>query len=93
MEISTLNNIAIRHKISIPQVAQHWAYQKGVIVNSMSTKPDNINDNFNILKLELYYSARKKISELYNSENYRIVTREKMDDKDPPMGNCVPDWD
>ena len=23
-------------------------------------------------KLELYYSARKKISELYNSDNYRI---------------------
>ena len=42
LEISTLNNIAIRHKISIPQVAQHWAYQKGVIVNSMSTKPKHL---------------------------------------------------
>ena len=92
LEISTLNNIAIRHKISIPQVAQHWAYQKGVIVNSMSTKPNNINDNFNILNFELSTEEMDQISNL-NSENYRIVTREKMDDKDPPMGNCVPDWD
>ena len=92
LEISTLNNIAIRHKISIPQVAQHWAYQKGVIVNSMSTKPDNINDNFNILNFELSIEEMSQISNL-NSENHRIVTREKMDDKEPPMGNCVPDWD
>ena len=58
----------------------------------MSTKPDNINDNFNILNFELSIEEMDQISNL-NSENYRIVTREKMDDKDPPMGNCVPDWD
>ena len=34
----------------------------------------------------------EQISNL-NSENYRIVTKEKMDDKDPPMGACVPVWD
>ena len=53
LEISTLNNIAIKHNISIAQVAQHWAYRKGVIVNSMSTNLNNINDNFNILNFEL----------------------------------------
>ena len=47
---------------------------------------------FNILNFELSTEEMDQISNL-NSENYRIVTREKMDDKDPPMGNCVPDWD
>ena len=92
LEISTLNNIAIKHNISIAQVAQHWAYRKGVIVNSMSTNLNNINDNFNILNFELSSEEMEQISNL-NSENYRIVTKEKMDDKDPPMGACVPVWD
>ena len=90
--MEVLNKIAIKHKITTAQVAQHWAYRKGVVVNSMSTKLNNINDNFNILNFELSTEEMDQISTL-NSENHRIVTREIMDDKDPPMGNCVPDWD
>ena len=47
---------------------------------------------FNILNFELSIEEMSQISNI-NSENHRIVTREKMDDKDPPMGKCVPDWD
>ena len=92
LENITLNKIAVRHKISIPQVAQHWSYQKGVIVNTMSTKLENIKDNFNILNFELSIEEMNEISNL-KSENYRIGTRENMANKEPPMGNCVPYWD
>ena len=45
-----------------------------------------------LISFELSIEEMNEISNL-KSENHRIVTREKMANKEPPMGNCVPYWD
>ena len=91
-EIDILNKIAIKYNSSIAQISQNWAYRHGVIVNSMSSRSNNIKDNFDIFNFKLTDEEMNQITKL-NSINYRIVTKEVMDDKTPPMGKCVPDWD
>ena len=61
-----------------------WVLQKGVIANSMSTKTNNIRDNFNVMDFILSSIDMARIDDLQKA-NYRIVTKEKVP--------WAPNWD
>ena len=69
---------------SAAQVALRWILQKGVSVNTMSTKPENIRANFDIMDFTLSAIDMARINALSRT-NYRIVTREIVPG--------APDWD
>lgn len=56
------------------QVALRWILQKGVSINTMSTKPDNISANFDLMDFTLSHVHMDRIDELRRT-NYRIVDR------------------
>ncbi len=58
---------------SAAQVALRWIVQKGVSINTMSTKPDNIRANFDIMDFSLSSVDMARIEALTKT-NYRIVT-------------------
>ena len=55
------------------QVALRWILQKGVSVNTMSTKPDNIRANFDIMDFTLSNVDMARIDTLTHT-GHRIVT-------------------
>lgn len=62
---------------SAAQVVLKWILQKGVTLNTMSTKPANVQANFDIMDFELSNVDMAKIDAL-NSTGYRIVTAETV---------------
>lgn len=66
------------------QVVLRWIVQKGVSINTMSTKPDNIRANFDIMDFMLSSVDMARIERLTHT-GYRIV------DKD--LVPWAPDWD
>ena len=60
---------------SAAQVALRWIVQKGVSVNTMSTKPENIRANFDIMDFTLSHVDMQKIERLTHT-GYRIVNAE-----------------
>lgn len=66
------------------QVVLHWALQKGVAINTMSTKPQNIAENFEVLDFTLSNVAMKLIDDL-GKTGLRIVDSTKVP--------WAPDWD
>jgi len=66
------------------QVVLKWILQKGVSVNTMSTNPDNIKANFNILDFSLSNVDMARIDEL-GKQAYRIVNKELVP--------WAPEWD
>ncbi len=66
------------------QVALRWILQKGVSINTMSTKPDNIRANFEIMDFTLSHVDMIRI-EAMTRTNYRIVTQNVVP--------WAPDWD
>lgn len=69
---------------SAAQIVLRWILQKGVSINTMSTKPNNIADNFNVMDFTLSFIDMDKINEL-TFTNYRIV--------DENLAPWAPDWD
>ncbi|MCG6884874.1 MAG: aldo/keto reductase [Silicimonas sp.] len=69
---------------SAAQVVLRWILQKGVSINTMSTKPDNIRANFDIMDFTLSHVDMARIEALTNT-GYRIVTIDKVP--------WAPDWD
>ncbi len=59
------------------QVALRWILQKGVSINTMSRKPDNIRANFEVMDFALSTVDMARI-DAKTRTGYRIVTREKM---------------
>lgn len=59
---------------SAGQVVLRWILQKGVTINTMSTKADNIRANFEIMDFTLSSIDMARIDAL-NATNYRIVNR------------------
>ena len=57
---------------SAGQVVLRWILQKGVSINTMSTKTDNIRANFEIMDFTLSSVDMARIDAL-NATNYRIV--------------------
>lgn len=72
------------HGKSAAQVALRWILQKGVAINTMSTKPANIQANFEVMDFVLSNVEMARIDEI-SKTNYRIVTKEVM--------SLAPDWD
>lgn len=66
------------------QIVLRWILQKGVAVNTMSTKPDNIRANFDVMDFTLSSIDMARIDDLTKT-NYRIVTRDLV--------KWAPDWD
>lgn len=60
---------------SAAQVVQRWILQKGVSVNTMSTRPENIQANFDIMDFTLSSIDMRRIDEL-TTTNYRIVGKD-----------------
>jgi len=66
--------IGARYGKSTGQVALRWILQKGVPVTTMSTKPDNIRANFEVMDFTLSCVDMARIEAL-NQIGYRIVDR------------------
>ena len=69
---------------SAAQVVLRWIVQKGVSINTMSTKPQNIRANFDIMDFTLSHVDMARIEALTHT-NYRIVTLNKVP--------WAPEWD
>ena len=69
---------------SAGQVVLRWIVQKGVSVNTMSTNPDNIRANFDIMDFTLSHVDMARIEALTHT-GYRIVTEDLVP--------WAPEWD
>lgn len=69
---------------SAAQIALRWIIQKGVSVNTMSTKPENIRANFDIMDFTLSHVDMARIDRLTQTD-YRIVTEDLVP--------WAPEWD
>ena len=69
---------------SAAQVVLHWILQKGVSLNTMSTKPENIRANFEIMDFTLSSIDMARIEAMTHT-GYRIVGKGLLP--------WVPDWD
>lgn len=69
---------------SAAQVILRWILQKGVTINTMSTKPDNIRANFDVMDFTLSSIDMARI-EAMTATGYRVVTKDKV-----PI---APEWD
>jgi len=65
-------------------VVLRWILQKGVALNTMSTKPQNIRDNFNVMDFTLSSVDMARIEKLTQT-NYRVVKAGALP--------WTPDWD
>ena len=72
------------HGKSAAQVGLRWILQKGVAINTMSTKPANIQANFDVMDFVLSNVEMARIDQI-STANQRIVTKEVM--------SLAPDWD
>jgi 2,5-diketo-D-gluconate reductase B len=66
------------------QIVLRWIFQKGVIVNAMSTKPDNISANWNITDFTLSSIDMARIDKM-GATNFRVVYKGRVP--------WAPDWD
>ncbi len=66
------------------QVVLRWILQKGVSINTMSTKPDNISANFDVMDFMLSHVDMARIEKLTHT-GYRIVGKNLV--------RWAPDWD
>lgn len=66
------------------QVVLRWIVQKGVSINTMSTNPDNIRANFDIMDFTLSHVDMARIDALTHT-GHRIVTADLVP--------WAPDWD
>jgi 2,5-diketo-D-gluconate reductase B len=78
------DELAITYGKTAAQIVLRWIFQKGVIVNAMSTKPDNINANWNIADFTLSSVDMARIDVL-TSTNFRVVHK--------GLVPWAPDWD
>lgn len=62
---------------SAAQVVLRWILQKGVTINTMSTKPDNIRANFEVMDFTLSSVDMARI-EAMTATGYRVVTKDKV---------------
>lgn len=72
------------HNKTPAQIVLRWIWQKGVVVNTMSTNPENIHANWEITDFALTDQDMARIDEL-GAVNYRVVTIDKVP--------WAPDWD
>lgn len=83
-EIPLFAEIGALYGKSAAQIVLRWILQKGVSLNTMSTKPDNIRANFDIMDFTLSSIDMARIEALTHT-NYRIVGRDLVP--------YAPEWD
>ncbi len=76
--------IGAGYRKSAAQVVLRWILQKGVALNTMSTKAENISANFDVMDFTLSSIDMARIEQM-TAVGYRIVTRDKV--------TIAPDWD
>lgn len=76
--------IAEGYDKSVAQIVLRWILQKGLAINTMSTKPENIAANFDVMDFTLSSVDMARIEAL-TSVGYRVVTKEKV--------AIAPEWD
>jgi len=84
LEAPLINQLATQYNCTAAQIALRWALQKGVTINTMSTKPQNIRSNYAVMEFTLSAIDMAKIDELTQT-NYRAVTKERVP--------WAPQWD
>ena len=84
LEAPLINQLATQYNCTAAQIALRWALQKGVTINTMSTKPQNIRSNYAVMEFTLSSIDMAKIDELTQT-NYRAVTKERVP--------WAPQWD
>ena len=77
-------DIAQQYSRTPGQIVLKWILQKGVSVNAMSTNPDHIRANFNLLDFSLSNVDMARIDKL-GQQQYRIV--------DKALVPWAPEWD
>jgi len=92
-EYEELNTLAKKYNCTTAQISLSWALQKGVVINTMSSKYENIKNNFNILDINISNEDMNFIDTLSKKINYRIVTKEHFIEQENPMIDCIPEWD
>ena len=92
-EFEELNILAKKYNCTTAQISLSWALQKGVAINTMSSKYENIKNNYNILDINISNEDMNSIDTLSKKINYRIVTKELFIEQENPMIDCVPEWD
>ncbi len=73
-----------KYEKSPAQIVLRWILQKGVSLNTMSTKPANLQANYDIMDFSLEPADMQRVSEL-NNTGYRIVDKELVP--------WAPEWD
>ena len=79
-----LDEIGRSHGKTGTQVGLRWSLQKGVAVNAMSTKADNLRLNFDLQDFQLTDAEMTRIEGLMD-EGYRIVNSDLVP--------TAPQWD
>ncbi len=78
------DELALAYGRTAGQIVLRWILQTGVAVNTMSTKPQNIRANFDVMDFTLSSVDMARIGELAGT-NYRVVTRDRA--------KWAPHWD
>jgi 2,5-diketo-D-gluconate reductase B len=76
-EFPLFSEIGVSYGKSAAQVVLRWTLQKGVSLNTMSTKPDNIRASFDIMDFTLSSIDMARI-EVLTRTNYRIVGKDRV---------------
>jgi 2,5-diketo-D-gluconate reductase B len=71
-DFPVLAEIGAGYGKSAGQIALHWILQKGVSLSTMSTKPENLRQNFDIIDFTLSSVDMARIDAL-NETGYRVV--------------------
>lgn len=79
-----LAELASAYEVTVSQIVLRWILQKGVVVNAMSTRRENLQANFDIMNFTLSNVDMGAIDSLTRA-NYRIVDKHLVPD--------APDWD
>jgi 2,5-diketo-D-gluconate reductase B len=83
-DVPLLQELARAYDVTVAQVTLRWILQKGVSVNAMSTRPDHIRNNFEVMHFTLSSVDMARIDAL-NAVNRRLITRQ--------LAPFAPVWD
>jgi 2,5-diketo-D-gluconate reductase B len=77
LEYPLFQELAREYDRAESQIALRWILQKGVAINTMSTKADNIQLNFNVMDFSLSSVDMTRIDSL-NAKGLRVVSKDKV---------------
>jgi len=84
LRVPLIEELATGYGVSAGQIVLRWILQKGVSINTMSTRRRHIEHNFDVMNFTLSSLDMARIDKL-GAANRRLVTRE--------LTPFAPDWD